>query len=64
MRFCAMRAKGGIASINHADSPDGEICMGRAWEPQTAVDMSMFTGVEVINGGAPFFQVLTFGIAS
>ena len=46
-----VRQKGGIASINHADSPGGEICMGCAWEPTTAVDMSLFTGVEVINGG-------------
>lgn len=46
-----VRAKGGIASVNHADSPGGEICMGCAWEPPTPVDMSLFTGIEVINGG-------------
>jgi hypothetical protein len=46
-----VRSKGGIASVNHADSPGGEICMGCAWEPPTDVDMSLFTGVEVINGG-------------
>jgi hypothetical protein len=46
-----VRAKGGIASINHADSPGGEICMGCAWEPPTNVDMNLFTGIEVINGG-------------
>jgi hypothetical protein len=46
-----VRAKGGIASINHADSPGGEICMGCAWEPTVAPDMSLFTGIEVINGG-------------
>lgn len=46
-----VRAKGGIASVNHADSPDGEICMGCGWKPPYPVDMSMFTGVEVINGG-------------
>ena len=46
-----VRSKGGIASINHADSPGGEICMGCAWEPPTDVDMSLFTGIEVINGG-------------
>jgi hypothetical protein len=46
-----VRKKGGIASINHADSPGGEICMGCAWEPPVALDMSLFTGVEVINGG-------------
>jgi hypothetical protein len=46
-----VRSKGGIASVNHADSPGGEICMGCAWEPPTDVDMSLFTGIEVINGG-------------
>lgn len=46
-----VRAKGGIASVNHADSPTGEICMGCGWTPKTPVDMSLFTGVEVINGG-------------
>jgi hypothetical protein len=46
-----VRSKGGVASVNHADSPGGEICMGCAWEPPTDVDMSLFDGVEVINGG-------------
>ena len=46
-----VRAKGGIASVNHADSPGGEECMGCRWEPPSAVDMSLFTGIEVINGG-------------
>ncbi len=46
-----IRAMGGIASVNHADSPSGEICMGCKWEPPAAVDMSLFIGVEVINGG-------------
>jgi hypothetical protein len=55
-------AKGGIASINHALSPGGEICMGCRWEPPDPVDIDLFTGVEVINGGrglfssAPFWQ--------
>jgi hypothetical protein len=44
-------AKGGIASVNHADSPGGESCMGCAWEPSTPVNMSQFTAIEVINGG-------------
>ena len=44
-------AKGGIASINHADAPSGEICMGCGWRPPAPVDMNLFTGVEVINGG-------------
>ena len=46
-----VRARGGIASVNHADAPGGEICMGCKWEPPVAVDMSLFTGVEAINGG-------------
>jgi hypothetical protein len=45
-----VRARGGIASINHANSPDGEICMGCGWKPPYPVDMSLFTGIEVING--------------
>lgn len=28
-----VRSKGGIASINHADAPGGEACMGCRWEP-------------------------------
>lgn len=44
------RATGAIASINHANSPTGEVCMGCGWTPSTPVDVSLFTGVEVING--------------
>jgi hypothetical protein len=55
-----VRAQGGIASINHADSPGGEICMGCAWEPQSPVDISLFTGVEVINGGRIFLSSTDF----
>jgi hypothetical protein len=46
-----VRADGGIASVNHAEAPGGEICMGCRWEPPSPVDMTLFTGVEVINGG-------------
>lgn len=46
-----VRAKGAIASINHADAPTGESCMGCGWTPLSPVDMSLFTGIEVINGG-------------
>jgi hypothetical protein len=46
-----VRTRGGIASVNHADAPGGEVCMGCAWEPPRAVDMSLFTGVETVNGG-------------
>lgn len=42
---------GGILSINHADSPGGEICRGCRWEPNPPVDMHLITAVEVINGG-------------
>lgn len=55
-----VRAKGGIASINHADSPGGEDCMGCRWEPPAGVDMSLFTGVEVINGGRIFLSSADF----
>lgn len=44
-------SKGAIASINHADAPSGEGCMGCGWTPPTPVDMSLFTGIEVINRG-------------
>lgn len=46
-----VHALGGIASINHADAPGGEICMGCKWEPPFQVDMSQFAGIEAINGG-------------
>ena len=46
-----VRSKGGIASVNHAESPGGEICMGCRWEPSSKVDMGLFAAVEVINGG-------------
>jgi hypothetical protein len=54
------RANGGIASINHADSPGGEICMGCAWEPRTDLDMNLVTGIEVINGGRIFLSSADF----
>lgn len=46
-----VHAQGGIASINHADAPGGEVCMGCKWEPPSPVDLSLFTGIEAINGG-------------
>jgi hypothetical protein len=55
-----VRDYGGIASINHADSPGGEICMGCAWEPKADVDLSLFTGVEVLNGGRIFLSSADF----
>ena len=55
-----IRAKGGIASINHADSPTGEICMGCGWDPPFNVDTSLLTGIEVINGGRIFLSSADF----
>jgi hypothetical protein len=37
------RAKGGIASVNHAEAPEGENCMGCRWMPSTGTDMSLFS---------------------
>jgi hypothetical protein len=51
-----VRSKGGIASVNHAESPGGEDCMGCRWEPQTGTDMNLFSAVEVINGGRTMFS--------
>ena len=42
---------GAITSINHPDSPTGEICMGCGWTPSTPVDMHLLTGVEAVNAG-------------
>jgi hypothetical protein len=55
-----VRDKGGIASVNHAAAPGGEICMGCAWEPTTDVDPTLLTGVEVINGGGPYTSSADF----
>ena len=46
-----VRSLGGIASINHPMSPTGEACRGCGWTPPGTVDMSKFTGVEVVNSG-------------
>jgi hypothetical protein len=50
------RAKGGIASVNHAEAPEGEQCMGCRWMPVANVDMSLFSAVEVINYGEIMFS--------
>jgi hypothetical protein len=42
---------GAITSINHPDSPTGEICMGCGWTPATPVDMHLLTSVEAVNEG-------------
>jgi len=51
-----VKAKGGIASVNHAEAPGGEKCMGCRWEPSSNVDMDLFSSVEVINGGLIMFS--------
>ncbi len=45
------KSAGAIISINHPEAPTGEVCMGCGWTPQQAVDTSLVTSVEVINGG-------------
>jgi hypothetical protein len=54
------KSKGGIASVNHAEAPGGEVCMGCRWEPPADIDMSLFAAVEVINGGDTMFSSATF----
>jgi hypothetical protein len=49
-------SKGGIASVNHAEAPSGEACMGCRWEPPAGADMDLFAAVEVINGGQIMFS--------
>jgi hypothetical protein len=51
-----IESKGGIASVSHAESPGGEVCMGCRWEPPAGTDMDLFTAVEVINGGRVMFS--------
>ncbi|MGA8740759.1 MAG: CehA/McbA family metallohydrolase [Terracidiphilus sp.] len=46
-----IESKGGIASINHAEAPNGEVCMGCRWEAAMETDVNLFAAVEVINGG-------------
>ena len=55
-----VHAAGGIASVNHAEAPGGEICMGCRWEPPSPVEMSLFSGVEVINGGSHVVSSASF----
>jgi hypothetical protein len=49
--FRSARDLGAIVSINHPESPTGEICMGCGWTPVKPVDMNLVAAVEVINGG-------------
>ena len=50
------RAKGGIASVNHAEAPEGEECMGCRWLPAAGTDIGLFSAVEVINYGELMFS--------
>jgi hypothetical protein len=50
------RAQGGIASINHAEAPEGEQCMGCRWMPAADASMALFSAVEVINYGEIMFS--------
>lgn len=43
---------GALVSINHPEAPTGEICMGCGWTPKAAVDMSLVSAVEAVNGGS------------
>jgi hypothetical protein len=54
------QSKGAIASVNHAESPGGEVCMGCRWEPPANLDMNLFTAVEAINGGRTMFSSTKF----
>jgi hypothetical protein len=50
------RSNGGIASVNHAEAPEGEDCMGCRWTPAVGTDMNLFSAVEVINYGEIMFS--------
>jgi predicted metal-dependent phosphoesterase TrpH len=50
------RAKGGIASVNHAEAPEGEECMGCRWAPAAGADIGLLSAVEVINYGEIMFS--------
>ena len=53
-------AKGGLASVNHAQAPEGEDCMGCGWVPAADTDMGLFSAVEVINYGVIMFSSATY----
>ena len=48
--FRQARSLGAIVSINHPQSPSGEICMGCGWTASPPADMNLVTSVEVVNG--------------
>ncbi len=47
--FREARSLGAIVSINHPQSPSGEICMGCGWTASPAADMKLVTSIEVVN---------------
>jgi hypothetical protein len=49
--FRSARRLGALVSINHPESPTGEVCMGCGWNPSPPADMSLVTSIEVVNGG-------------
>ena len=51
MMFREARSLGGIVSINHPESPTGEVCMGCGWTPNKPADLDLVTSIEVVNGG-------------
>ena len=51
-----IESKGGVASVSHAEAPEGESCMGCRWMPTPDVDMKLYSAVEVINGGQTMFS--------
>jgi len=48
--FRSARSLGAIVSINHPESPTGEVCMGCGWTPKKPVDFSLVNSIEVVNG--------------
>jgi hypothetical protein len=53
-------SKGNIASVSHAEAPEGENCMGCRWMPAPGADMNLFSAVEVINGGRTMFSSASY----
>jgi hypothetical protein len=49
--FRAAKSVGALISINHPESPTGEICMGCGWTPKNPVDFQLVQAIEVLNGG-------------
>jgi hypothetical protein len=49
--FRSARSLGAIISINHPESPTGEVCMGCGWTPKKPVDFGLINSIEVVNGG-------------